>query len=162
MQETITANIGSMAFTLDKDAYNCLQVYFADIERRLPPEEIETLSDLEARMAELLREQVPSSMRVISLKEVRHAIETLGEPECFGEGCTPPHPTPDQASPMRLRRSITDRSIAGICAGIAKTFNIDVTLVRLLTLALILCGGLSIWIYLVLWIVIPSEEYNQQ
>ena len=34
MKETINANIGSLAFTLDRDAYEELKAYFADIRRR--------------------------------------------------------------------------------------------------------------------------------
>ena len=36
MKETVNANIGSMAFTLDTDAYRVLGSYFDDIRRRLP------------------------------------------------------------------------------------------------------------------------------
>ena len=35
MKETVNANIGSLAFTLDEDAYRALGSYFDDI-RRLP------------------------------------------------------------------------------------------------------------------------------
>ncbi len=57
----------------------------------------------------------------------------------------------------RLRRSLSDRSIAGVCGGIGAFFDIDTTLVRLATLLLICFGGLSIWAYVILWIVVPEE-----
>lgn len=53
MKETINANIGSLAFTLDRDAYEELKAYFADIRRRLPEGDTETLDDIERRMAEI-------------------------------------------------------------------------------------------------------------
>lgn len=53
MKETINANIGSLAFTLDRDAYEKLKAYFADIRRRLPEADTETLDDIERRMAEI-------------------------------------------------------------------------------------------------------------
>ena len=59
--------------------------------------------------------------------------------------------------PRRLYRSRTDRSIAGICGGLGAFFNADPTMIRLITLLLILFGGLSIWAYIILWIVIPEE-----
>ena len=60
--------------------------------------------------------------------------------------------------PLRkLYRSRTERSIAGICGGLAAYFDSDPTLIRLLMLLLILFGGLSIWAYIILWIVIPEE-----
>ncbi len=55
-----------------------------------------------------------------------------------------------------LRRSRRDRSIAGICGGLAEFFGTDPTLVRIVTLLLILFGGLSLWVYIILWIIIPE------
>ena len=56
----------------------------------------------------------------------------------------------------RLFRS-QDSIIAGVCAGLAEYFGLDTSLVRIGTLILILFGGLSIWAYIILWIVIPEE-----
>jgi len=44
-----------------------------------------------------------------------------------------------------------DRVIAGVCAGIAQTLAIDVTLVRLVFALLALAGGAGILLYLALW-----------
>src|SRR3712207_5881963 len=58
----------------------------------------------------------------------------------------------------RLTRSNTDRIIAGVCGGIANYLNIDPTLVRLAFVLLVLFGGVSPLIYLVLWAVLPNEN----
>ena len=63
----------------------------------------------------------------------------------------------EQPPLRKLYRSRTERSIAGICGGLAAYFDSDPTLIRLLMLLLILFGGLSIWAYIILWIVIPEE-----
>ncbi|MCI7139755.1 PspC domain-containing protein [Alistipes sp.] len=55
----------------------------------------------------------------------------------------------------RLYRS-RDRIIAGVCAGLADFFGLDVSLVRIATLALILFGGLSLWAYIILWLIVPK------
>jgi phage shock protein C len=67
----------------------------------------------------------------------------------------PPHPRP-------LRRSRSDRIIAGVCAGLAHHFGLDPTLVRVLyVLASILSVAFpGIVVYLVLWIVIPEEPVS--
>src|SRR6478735_9336438 len=44
-----------------------------------------------------------------------------------------------------------DRVIAGVCAGIAQTLAVDVTLVRLVFALLALAGGAGIVLYLALW-----------
>ncbi|MBA3947271.1 MAG: PspC domain-containing protein [Herpetosiphonaceae bacterium] len=58
----------------------------------------------------------------------------------------------------RLSRSSTDRIIAGVCGGIAKQFNVDPTLVRVAFVLLTLFAGISPWIYLLLWVAIPSDN----
>jgi len=56
-----------------------------------------------------------------------------------------------------LRRSRTDRSIAGVCGGLAKHFGIDSTILRIVMLCLILFGGMSLWVYIIMWLLIPEE-----
>lgn len=154
MNETIHVNIASQAFTLDLDAYRTLQNYFDRIRIRLPKGDTETMEDIEARMAEIFRERISSPMMVVTLATVRAAMEQMGRPSDFGDD------EADLPAPRRLMRSRTDRSIAGICGGIAAFFGVDPSLVRLVTLLLILAGGLSLWAYVILWIVIPEEpEY---
>ena len=55
----------------------------------------------------------------------------------------------------RLFRS-QDSIIAGVCAGLAAYFGLDSWLVRIGTLILILFGGLSLWIYIILWLIVPK------
>lgn len=57
-----------------------------------------------------------------------------------------------------LRRSATDKKIAGVCGGIARYFNVDPTLVRLGFIAAAVFGFSGVILYLVLWIIIPSED----
>lgn len=70
MKETINVNIGSQAFTLDKDAYERLSDYFDDVRSRLAENEDDTMNDIEARFAEIFIESRSSSMMVVSLKIV--------------------------------------------------------------------------------------------
>lgn len=46
--------------------------------------------------------------------------------------------------------------IAGVCGGLAEFFGLDVSLIRIATLILILFGGLSIWVYIILWLIVPK------
>lgn len=54
----------------------------------------------------------------------------------------------------RLRKNCV---IAGVCAGLADYFNIDVALVRVLFVVATICGGCGFWLYVILWIVVPEE-----
>lgn len=48
-----------------------------------------------------------------------------------------------------------DRMIAGVCGGLAEFFGLNVSLIRIATLILILFGGLSLWVYIILWLIVP-------
>lgn len=69
---------------------------------------------------------------------------------------------PKTVSPKRLYRSETDRVLGGVAGGIAKYFEIDSTLVRLVFLLLFFFGGSGFLLYLILWILIPSESRVQE
>lgn len=166
MKETVNVNIASQAFTLDDDAYAVLRRYLDDIRRRLPQEDNNTMEDVEARIADIFRERLSSPMMVVSLASVQYAMEQLGQPDDFANA--PPtarrlHGGADRraaAAPRKLYRSRSDRAIAGICGGLADYLRVDPLVIRLLTLFLILFGGLSIWIYIILWLVVPEEPQS--
>ena len=57
----------------------------------------------------------------------------------------------------QLMRSSSDRIIGGVCGGLARYFNIDSAIVRLVFVLAVL-SGISPLVYLVLWIVMPEEK----
>ncbi len=57
----------------------------------------------------------------------------------------------------RLVRPRVGRKVAGVCAGFAEYFDLDVTLVRVVWLITAFLGGLPFVAYLVAWIVMPEE-----
>ena len=57
-----------------------------------------------------------------------------------------------------LARSRKGRMVAGICAGIAEYFGVDVTLVRVIVAVIaVITGGAGVLAYLVAWAIIPEE-----
>lgn len=64
------------------------------------------------------------------------------------------------ASRRKLMRSRTNRKVAGVCAGFAEYFDLDVTVVRVVWVIVALFGGGGVLAYVVAWIVMPEEpEY---
>lgn len=57
----------------------------------------------------------------------------------------------------KLYRSEKDSMIAGVCGGIAEYFDVDSTLVRLLTVIFVLLGGAGVVAYIIAWIIIPKN-----
>jgi phage shock protein C len=61
----------------------------------------------------------------------------------------------------RLTRSRSDYMLGGVCAGLGHYFSIDATIVRLIFVLLAVSGGSGVLLYMVLWIVMPREDYDQ-
>ena len=57
----------------------------------------------------------------------------------------------------KLRRSRSDRKIAGVCAGVGVYFGIDPTVVRVVWLLSILALGFGVLLYLICWAVLPQD-----
>lgn len=57
----------------------------------------------------------------------------------------------------RLQRSRINRTIAGVCGGIAEYYGWDPTVVRVAWIVLTLLGGSGILLYLVMWLVMPDS-----
>jgi phage shock protein PspC (stress-responsive transcriptional regulator) len=58
---------------------------------------------------------------------------------------------------MTLSRPRKGRMIAGVCAGLARRFDVSKTLVRVLFVLSCILPGPQVLIYAALWIVMPSD-----
>ena len=66
--------------------------------------------------------------------------------------------TTETPPPRRLRRSQSDRMIAGVAGGIGEYFSIDPVLVRIGFVALALLGGAGLIVYPVAWVLVPDPD----
>ena len=57
----------------------------------------------------------------------------------------------------KLYKDTKEKKLCGVCAGLAKYFKIDATIVRLALVAFCLLGGSGILAYIIAAIVIPEE-----
>jgi phage shock protein C len=59
----------------------------------------------------------------------------------------------------KLVRPLEGRKIAGVAVAFANYFNVDVTLIRVILALTLVPGGIpGLFIYLLCWLIIPSEE----
>ncbi|GGP35045.1 PspC domain-containing protein [Saccharothrix coeruleofusca] len=59
----------------------------------------------------------------------------------------------------KLRRSRSDRMVAGVCGGVAKLLGVDAALLRILLVAATLFGfGAGAVLYLACWLLVPEED----
>ncbi len=82
--------------------------------------------------------------------------QSYGYPQPAGNQAPGPYPPPGPG--RRLHRSRSNRVIGGVCGGLARYWNTDATLLRILTVVLTLAtGGAFLVGYLIAWIAIPDE-----
>src|SRR5437868_2007653 len=60
----------------------------------------------------------------------------------------------------KLYRDERRKVIAGVCAGLADYFGIDVAIVRLIFLLTLIFKGGGGLVYIILWIVLPKKDYS--
>lgn len=174
MKKVIHINLGSYPFTIDVDAYELLNEYFASLEKHFSKSENpdEIILDIESRMAELFHENV-GEKSILTLKDIEDAIQIMGKPEDFGDsedleetdGSGPSRASKKQGSQnfktgKKLFRDLDNKVISGVCSGMAAYFGIpDPVWVRILTvLFAFITGGAAIIAYIVLSIIIPVAK----
>src|SRR5437660_6383028 len=66
--------------------------------------------------------------------------------------------TADHPSTPLFVRPREGRMLAGVCAGIAERWKLDLTLVRIVTVALVLLSGVGLAVYVAAWLLTPSVD----
>ena len=72
-----------------------------------------------------------------------------------------PGPPPTTGPPI-LRRSSTDKVVAGVAGGLGRYLGIDPVILRVAFVVLTLAGLAGILVYIVGWIAIPEEKAGEQ
>ena len=62
----------------------------------------------------------------------------------------------------RLYRSRDERIVWGVCGGIAKYFDVDPTLIRLIAVLTLFLGCAGLLVYIILTIIVPLEPQETQ
>lgn len=69
-----------------------------------------------------------------------------------------PRVSPEQMRDVgRLRRSRSDRYVAGVAGGLGRHFDIDPTVIRVLIAVLTFFGGAGLVVYLAVWLLVPED-----
>lgn len=166
MKKAIQINLAGTVFHIDEDAYEILRQYLNGMERQFSrsADGPEVIQDLENRMAELFTEQLKPQRKVISIEDVRVVLRTMGAPEDIGEKKQHHQSYSSRSDGYRYRRMYRDsqdKSIGGVCSGLAYYFNTDPLLIRIL-FVIALFVGFGFLAYLVLWIALPLAQTPEQ
>ena len=165
MNKTVTINISGIIFHIEEDAYQTLSKYLNTIKGYFSKTDggNEIMADIEARIAELLQQKINTNKQVILITDVENVMGIMGKPEEFANDDANQHTNNEEATgknssnekiKRRLFRNPDEKAIGGVCSGLAAYFDVEIIWVRLAMFLLIFFGGLSLWVYIVMWIII--------
>jgi phage shock protein PspC (stress-responsive transcriptional regulator) len=166
MKKTFTINISGTVFHIDDDAYERLNNYISQIDRYFgnDADAKEIVQDIESRISELFQERVKDGSEVITLSQVEEIIKIMGMPEAFANSKEEEEVVikVSRSRGKKLYRDPDDRILGGVCSGLGSYFNIDPIIVRLIFVALFFGGGSSLFVYILLWIIVPKATNTAQ
>ncbi|MCD8418102.1 PspC domain-containing protein [Tenacibaculum finnmarkense genomovar finnmarkense] len=170
MNKTININLGGFFFHIDEVAYQKLNYYLKAIANSLnddPQGKNEIISDIEARISELLSEKITDVRQVINENDIEQIITIMGQPEDYSEtqdtysdDYSSNYKT-EKGSVKKLFRDGDDKFLGGVCSGIAHYFNIDVIWIRLAFIILV-ASGFSPLAYIILWVLLPEAKTTSE
>ena len=167
MNKTVTANISGIVFHIEAQAYDQLNQYLNTIRKYFNDSDgkDEIMDDIEARIAELLKEKLINGQEVITGQHVQSVIEVMGEPEQYMDEDAQETYSSDTGNSnfsnfksKRLYRDADDNVIGGVCSGLGYYFGIDRIWFRAAFLIAFFGFGFGIVFYLILWIIIPDAK----
>ncbi|MFS4418654.1 PspC domain-containing protein [Maribacter sp. 2307ULW6-5] len=171
MNKTVSINLANTLFHIDEVAYQKMQRYLEAVKRSFAntPGSDEILSDIEARIAELFSEKMANERQVVTLKEVEAVIAIMGQPEDYRvdedifEDEPPAQAAGPKKRPKKLYRDTEHKYVAGVSSGVAHYAGIDPLWIRILVVLLTIgTSGSFIFIYGLLWILIPEAATTAQ
>lgn len=168
MNKTININLAGLFFHIDENAYSKLKHYLDAISQSLnddPQGKEEIINDIEQRISELFTSKLSKAREVINEKDVDDVMAIMGQPEdyhydneLFEEKKSENYTEKKQSKSKKLYRDGKDGILGGVAAGLAYYVGMDVVWMRIIWIILIFPGGLSVWAYIILWLIIPEAK----
>jgi phage shock protein PspC (stress-responsive transcriptional regulator) len=161
MNKIITINLGGIAIDIEEDAYEMLRSYLLKVKNHFKGTEngAEIVEDIEARIAEMLFEKLKDKKVSINTSDVESVVTVMGQPSDFEENDeSEQYYVPNTGQQKRLFRDPDGAILGGVCSGLAKFFNIEVTIMRIIWLVLFFVFGTGFIIYIILWAIIPKAN----
>jgi phage shock protein PspC (stress-responsive transcriptional regulator) len=165
MNTTVNVNLARQHFYFDQASKVKLEVYFEEIKSYFTNDSFleELMTDVEARIAELLNEIIVDSQQVVTIQHIEKVIEVMGEPNSFKIDDEKAQNKAETKAVRKLFRDPDDRFLGGVASGVSHYFSLQVKWVRLiwLLLGLFSWGGFSI-LYIALWIFVPLAKTTSE
>lgn len=181
MQRIIQINIAGWVIPIEEDAYTILKDYINALEKQFTGDDgKEIIEDIENRIAELFDIRLQSGAPSIVRSDVQKVMETLGSASDLNDGAgntgrqgsnkqqyynSGQQNSQRRQNPnghARLLRDPYDKVIGGVCSGLARYFDIDPVIIRLVMVVLFLTAGIGLLAYIIAWAVIPAARSREE
>jgi len=162
MNKTVSISLAGFSFIIEEQAYEKLNAYLQALRNSLEKDEAdEVMYDIEIRIAEIFRENL-DKREVVNSDDVEKVIAQIGTPEAI-EGQSEENAEqeiPQEKTKKELFRDMKRGKIAGVCAGLAQYFGMDISLMRIIWILVFIfsVGFVSVVAYVILWVVVPEAE----
>jgi phage shock protein PspC (stress-responsive transcriptional regulator) len=189
MNKVFNINLGGQPLTIDEDAYRLLENYLQSLHNHFKKSEgyEEIMSDIEARLGELVREGM-GKRAIVMIQDVKNTVSIMGKPEEFGaepidetqkatentqsaqntdasrqnreggQNATKSAKKPPIQTGRRLFRDEDNKVIGGVCSGLAAYFGIEEVIWVRLGVFIFIFSGLSFLLYFFMWIIVPAAK----
>jgi phage shock protein PspC (stress-responsive transcriptional regulator) len=151
-----TVRLNRSVLQFDDTAHARLEQYLAESTSRLAgdPDPQEILADLEQAVADQCMRRLRPEQAVVTLAELAPALEEIGSVQTPGDGSA--SSSTREAPPRSLQQVSQGAVISGVCLGLARYFRLDVTLLRVISVLLLLgTGGAMVLVYFGLMLLLP-------
>jgi len=168
MKKVIAAGVGGYSFQLEEDAYKLLKDYLDQFRAKLgqTDDKNEVMQDIEARIAELLLEEIKSPNQVVGHGLLFRIVQQMGMPDGSNDYTEYHKDFQNQQEEGRQQRRLfrdeDNRVIGGVLSGLSYYLEIDVVLLRVLTLIALVFAGAGLWLYVIFWICVPVAHTPAQ
>ena len=162
MKKTYNINLNGQVFCIDDDACLKLQSYIDTLESHYLKEEDgrEIMADIESRIAELLKEALGKGYKqVVTMEDIDQIIRIMGSPDVIIDEDTDKSTEPIK---RKLYRDTDESVLGGVASGIAAYFDISVVWIRIAFVLLAFFYGVTILVYIILWIATPAAVTARQ
>ena len=171
MNEILRIHLAGVPYEIDIAAKKDLEKYLIAIKKSLG-DEADAMEDIEIRMTEILSARGVTRDHVITEHDLKAIKEQLGEPQDFSSTNSSDAKHEKESVASKVNQIFTDKRyyrdtdnamIGGVLSGFAAYTGWDVTLLRLLLVALaFFTAGFAIILYIVVWICAPEASTTSE
>lgn len=178
MNKTVTINISGIIFHIEEEAYEKLSKYLNTIKGYFSKADggNEIMSDIEARIAEMLQGKTSVVKQVVLMSDVDYVMDSMGKPEEFAgdentnnqqassasssnsEQTAQQENTNNEPAKKRLYRDGDNKILGGVCSGVGHYFGFDPVWLRIALACLLFFAGTGVLLYIILWIAMPEAK----